>query len=137
VIVCDPRSPFATPERLPAAHDIVRDWPDRHLASQALSPRDAVCVLTHDLKFDVPAIKAALATPVGYIGVMGSRRTHERRVAALREAGVDDEGLKRLHAPIGLDIGAETPEEMAIAIVAEMVAVRRRPGQSVDRRGVS
>src|SRR5690606_24532031 len=137
VIVCDPRSPFATPERLPAAHDIVRDWPDRHLAAQTLTPRDAVCVLTHDLKFDVPAIKAALATPVGYIGVMGSRRTHERRIVALREAGVDEEGLKRLHAPIGLDIGAVTPEEVAISIVAEMVAVRHRPGQPVDRRVVA
>ncbi|HEY8416009.1 MAG TPA: XdhC/CoxI family protein, partial [Thermaerobacter sp.] len=124
VVVCDPRSPFATPERIPAAHEIVRRWPDEYLASVALTPRDAVCVLTHDLKFDVPALLAALRTPVGYIGVMGSRRTHERRVAALREAGVAEEELRRLHAPIGLEIGARTPEELAIAIVAEIVASR-------------
>ncbi|PZN12423.1 MAG: hypothetical protein DIU69_03560, partial [Bacillota bacterium] len=126
VVVCDPRSPFATPERIPAAHEIVHRWPDEYLASVALTPRDAVCVLTHDLKFDVPALLAALRTPVGYIGVMGSRRTHERRVAALREAGVTEEGLRRLHAPIGLEIGARTPEELAIAIVAEIVASRNR-----------
>lgn len=125
VVVCDPRSPFATPERIPAAHAIVRRWPDEYLRSVRLSPRDAVCVLTHDLKFDVPAILAALASPVGYIGVMGSRRTHERRLAALREAGATEGDLARLHAPIGLDIGARTPEEMAVAILAEIVACRR------------
>lgn len=126
VVVCDPRSPFATPERIPAAHEIVRQWPDEYLESVALTPRDAVCVLTHDLKFDVPALQAALRTPVGYIGVMGSRRTHQRRVTALREAGVTEEQLGRLHAPIGLEIGARTPEELAIAIVAEIVASRNR-----------
>ncbi|QBS36592.1 MULTISPECIES: XdhC family protein [Thermaerobacter] len=125
VVVCDPRSPFATPERIPAAHAIVRRWPDEYLRSVRLSPRDAVCVLTHDLKFDVPAILAALASPVGYIGVMGSRRTHERRLAALREAGATEGDLARLHAPIGLDIGARTPEEMAVAIMAEIIAARR------------
>lgn len=124
VTVCDPRSPFATPQRLPDADRIVREWPDEYLRGALLTPRDAVCVLTHDLKFDVPAILAALDSPVGYIGVMGSRRTHERRLKALREAGVGDAALKRLHAPIGLAIGAETPEEMAVAIMAEIIATR-------------
>ncbi|HEY8394353.1 MAG TPA: XdhC/CoxI family protein [Thermaerobacter sp.] len=130
VVVCDPRSPFATPERIPAAHEIVRQWPDEYLESVQLTPRDAVCVLTHDLKFDVPALQAALRTPVGYIGVMGSRRTHERRVNALREAGVTEEQLRRLHAPIGLEIGARTPEELAIAIVAEIIASRNRAAET-------
>ncbi|GAB6876824.1 XdhC family protein [Thermaerobacter litoralis] len=125
VVVCDPRSPFATPERIPAAHAIARQWPDEYLSGVRITPRDAVCVLTHDLKFDVPALLAALRSPAGYIGVMGSRRTHERRLAALREAGVGDGALKRLHAPIGLDIGARTPEEMAVAIMAEIIACRR------------
>ncbi|EKP95349.1 XdhC family protein [Thermaerobacter subterraneus] len=125
VVVCDPRSPFATSERIPAAHAIARQWPDEYLSGARITPRDAVCVLTHDLKFDVPALRVALRSPAGYIGVMGSRRTHERRLAALREAGVGDGDLKRLHAPIGLDIGARTPEEMAVAIMAEIIASRR------------
>ena len=126
VIVCDPRSPFATPERLPDAHEIVKEWPDRYLARVAPAPRDAVCVLTHDLKFDVPALSAALASSAGYIGAMGSRRTNERRMAALREQGIREEDLERISSPIGLDIGAVTPEEIAVAIAAEIVAVRRR-----------
>lgn len=124
VTVCDPRSPFATPERLPAADAIVREWPDRYLARAQLTERDAVCILTHDLKFDVPAIQAALASRAGYVGVMGSGRTQERRRAALREAGVSEEALQRLFAPIGLDIGARSPEELAVAIVAQIIAVR-------------
>lgn len=126
VIVCDPRSPFATPERLPDAHEIVKEWPDQYLARVAPQPRDAVCVLTHDLKFDVPALATALASTAGYIGAMGSRRTHERRMAALRDQGIAEEDLARISSPIGLDIGAVTPEEIAVAIAAEMVAVRRR-----------
>jgi xanthine dehydrogenase accessory factor len=90
----------------------------------ALSARDAVCVLTHDHKFDIPAIVAALATDVGYIGAMGSRRTHAERVERLVEAGVDDAGLARIHGPIGLDIGARSPEETAISICAEIIASR-------------
>src|SRR5690606_3475667 len=105
VAVCDPRSPFATPERIPDADTIVRQWPDEYLKGASLTPRDAVCVLTHDLKFDVPAILTALDSPVGYIGVMGSRRTHERRLKVLREAGASEADLERLHAPIGLSIG--------------------------------
>ena len=126
VTVCDAREVFATRARFPLADEVVCDWPDRHLASvgPSLGPRDAVCVLTHDVKFDVPAIVAALATKVGYLGAMGSRRTHGERVVRLREAGVDDAGLARIMAPIGLDIGARTPEETAVAICAEIIALR-------------
>ena len=135
VTVCDARPVFATPQRFPDAHEVVCDWPDRFLAGAGagdLGPRDAVCVLTHDPKFDVPAILAALATRVGYLGAMGSRRTHADRVVRLREAGVDEEGLARLMAPIGLDLGARTPEETAVAICAEIVAHRHgRPVPSL------
>jgi xanthine dehydrogenase accessory factor len=124
VAVCDARAVFATKVRFPAADEVVVDWPDRFVKGLAstLGPRDAVCVLTHDAKFDVPAIVAALDSEVGYIGAMGSRRTKERREVKLREAGVDDAGLARIHAPIGLDLGARTPEETAISICAEIIA---------------
>jgi xanthine dehydrogenase accessory factor len=125
VTVCDARAVFATPARFPMADAVVNDWPDRYLAAvEPLGPRDAVCVLTHDAKFDVPAIVAALATAVGYLGAMGSRRTHETRLARLREEGVDDAGLARVMAPIGLDIGSRTPEETAVAVCAEIIALR-------------
>ncbi len=125
VTVCDARAVFATPQRFPMADEVVNDWPDRHLvtAGADLGPRDAVCVLTHDAKFDVPAIVAALATDVGYVGAMGSRRTHAQRLDRLREAGVDEEGIRRVMAPIGLDIGARTPEETAVSICAEIIAL--------------
>lgn len=124
VVVCDARAVFATKERFPAADEVVVEWPDRYLnrLGSTLGPRDAVCVLTHDTKFDVPAVVSALRTEVGYIGAMGSRRTKERREAKLREAGVDDPGLARVRAPIGLDLGARTPEETAISICAEIIA---------------
>ena len=127
--VCDAREVFATAQRFPMADEVVVDWPDRLLAevSSHLGPRDAVCVLTHDAKFDVPAVVASLATDVGYIGVMGSRRTHDDRTARLIEAGVDPAELARLRSPIGLDIGARTPEETAISIVAEIIG--RRTGR--------
>ncbi|MFI5047095.1 MAG: XdhC family protein [Acidimicrobiia bacterium] len=126
VAVCDARAVFATRTRFPMADEVVNDWPDRYLekVGDELGPRDAVCVLTHDAKFDVPAIVGALATKAGYLGAMGSRRTHDKRVARLREAGVDDAGLARVHAPIGLDIGARTPEETAISICSEIIAER-------------
>jgi xanthine dehydrogenase accessory factor len=126
VTVCDAREVFATKQRFPFADEVVVDWPNRLLAKvgATLGPRDAVCVLTHDHKFDVPAIVAALATEVGYLGAMGSRRTHGERVERLRQAGVDDAGLARVHAPIGLDLGARTPEETAISICAEIIAAR-------------
>jgi xanthine dehydrogenase accessory factor len=126
VTVCDARPVFATRTRFPDADEVVVDWPDRYLAGAGaqLGPGDAVCVLTHDAKFDVPAIAAALNTRVGYLGAMGSRRTHARRVERLLEAGVDAGALDRLLAPIGLDLGARTPEETAIAICAEIIAHR-------------
>jgi xanthine dehydrogenase accessory factor len=126
VTVCDARPVFATPARFPMADEVVVDWPDRYLARAGgeLGPRDAVCVLTHDPKFDVPAIQAALATKVGYLGAMGSRRTHTQRVNRLREAGVDEAGIARVMAPVGIDIGSRTPEETAVAICAEIIALR-------------
>jgi xanthine dehydrogenase accessory factor len=126
VTVCDAREVFATPARFPLADEIVVDWPHRHLekVGASLGPRDAVCVLTHDVKFDVPAIVAALRTRVGYLGAMGSRRTTEQRAERLRAEGVTDAELGRLMAPIGLDLGARTPEETAVAICAEMIAQR-------------
>jgi xanthine dehydrogenase accessory factor len=126
VTVCDAREVFATSRRFPMADEVVVDWPNRLLerVGPVLGPRDAVCVLTHDAKFDVPAIIAALATDVGYLGAMGSRRTHAARVERLREEGVDDAGLARVMAPIGLDLGARTPEETAVAICAEIIALR-------------
>jgi xanthine dehydrogenase accessory factor len=139
VTVCDARSVFATRARFPMADDVVNDWPDRHLAAvgSELGPRDAICVLTHDTKFDVPALVGACATTVGYIGAMGSRRTHDKRVARLREAGLVDADIDRILSPIGLDIGARTPEETAISICAEIIA--RRTGRTApslrDGRG--
>jgi xanthine dehydrogenase accessory factor len=132
VTVCDARAVFATPQRFPMADEVVNDWPHRHLAKvgEELGPRDAVCVLTHDHKFDVPAIAAALETAVGYIGAMGSRRTHRDRVQRLVEAGVDEATLTRVMAPIGLDLGARTPEETAVSICAEIIALRT--GRTVD-----
>lgn len=126
VTVCDARAVFATVQRFPMADEVVNDWPDRYLAKVAdeLGPRDAVCVLTHDHKFDVPAIAAAAKTRVGYLGAMGSRRTHESRNARLRESGVEDADIARVMSPIGLDVGARTPEETAISICAEIIAVR-------------
>ena len=126
VVVCDARPVFATVRRFPSADEVVADWPDRYLKrlSPELGPRDAVCVLTHDAKFDVPGIVAALETEVGYIGAMGSRRTTERRNVRLREAGVTEEELARVRAPIGLDIGARTPEETAVSICAEIIATQ-------------
>ena len=126
VVVCDARRVFATRKRFPMADEIRVEWPDDVFDAYGpkLRPVDAVCVLTHDTKFDVPAVVRALRTDVGYIGVMGSRRTHAKRVERLREAGVGDEGLARLMAPIGLDIGGRTPEETAVSVVAEIVAVR-------------
>jgi xanthine dehydrogenase accessory factor len=126
VTVCDARAVFATPERFPDAHEVVVDWPHRYLASVPLDASTAVCVLTHDPKFDVPALDLALRSPAGYVGAMGSRRTCDDRVARLRAAGLAEPELARLAAPIGLDLGAATPAETAVSIAAELIAVRRR-----------
>jgi xanthine dehydrogenase accessory factor len=139
VTVCDARPVFATPARFPMADEVVVAWPDRHLAEvgSSLGPRDVVCVLTHDPKFDVPAIVSALATDVGYLGAMGSRRTTEERSKRLQEAGVEESQLARVMAPIGLDIGARTPEETAVAICAEIIAMRtgKRAPSLRDQQG--
>jgi len=124
VTVCDARERFATAARFPDADEIVVDWPHRYLAATEVDERTAVCVLTHDPKFDVPVLEVALSTTAGYIGVMGSRRTHEDRLARLREAGVDEAALARLRSPIGLDLGARTPQETAVSIAAELVMDR-------------
>ena len=126
VTVCDAREIFATRRRFPMADEVVVSWPAPLFERRggSLGPRDAVCVLTHDNKFDVPAVMAALATNVGYIGVMGSRTTHDKRLQRLLEAGVDPADLHRLMSPIGLDLGARTPEETAISICAEIIATR-------------
>ncbi len=126
VTVCDARPMFATRQRFPSADDVVVDWPNRLLDELGphLGERDAVAVLTHDAKFDIPAITSALATKVGYIGVMGSRRTHDDRTKRLIDAGVTNEQLAMLRSPIGLDLGGRTPEETAISIVAEIIALR-------------
>jgi xanthine dehydrogenase accessory factor len=126
VTVCDAREIFATRRRFPMADEVVVSWPGPLFARRgsSLSPRDAVCILTHDPKFDVPAVQGALATDVGYVGVMGSRTTHDKRVERLLEAGITPKELDRLMSPIGLDIGARTPEETAISICSEIIASR-------------
>ncbi|HTJ72073.1 MAG TPA: XdhC/CoxI family protein [Actinospica sp.] len=124
VTVCDARPVFATAARFPDADEVVVDWPHRYLATQHIDRRTAVCVLTHDEKFDLPLLEAALRLPVGYVGAMGSRRTCAQRIRRLREQGLDDAELARLHSPIGLDLGGRTPQETAVAIVAEIVAAR-------------
>ncbi|MEM7339801.1 MAG: XdhC/CoxI family protein [Actinomycetota bacterium] len=126
VTVCDARPVFATTQRFPYADEVVVDWPHRLLekVGPSLGPRDAVCVLTHDPKFDVPAVISALGTEVGYLGAMGSRRTTSDRNSRLMDQGVSEGELARVMAPIGLDLGARTPEETAISICAEIIALR-------------
>ncbi|MEU3710884.1 XdhC family protein [Streptomyces catenulae] len=134
VTVCDARPVFATTGRFPDADEIVVDWPHRYLDSQELDARAVLCVLTHDAKFDVPLLERALRLPVAYIGAMGSRRTHLDRLERLREAGLTELELHRLRSPIGLDLGARTPEETALSIAAEIVA-NRRGGTGVPLTG--
>src|SRR3954462_8370700 len=118
VPVCDARAVFATRERFPSADELVVAWPDEFLKTAEVDTRTVICVLTHDPKFDVPVLKAALKTPAGYIGAMGSRRTHDNRTARLKEEGVTAEERARISSPVGLDIGARTPEETSVAIAA-------------------
>ncbi|MFF0749451.1 XdhC family protein [Streptomyces sp. NPDC004267] len=125
VTVCDARPVFATRARFPDADEVVVDWPHRYLESTAVDGRTVLCVLTHEARFDVPLLRAALRLPVAYVGAMGSRTTHEDRTRRLREAGVTEPELARLRSPIGLDLGARTPEETALSIAAEIVADRR------------
>jgi xanthine dehydrogenase accessory factor len=128
VTVCDARPVFATARRFPDADEVVVDWPHRYLAVEAgagrLDGRTVLCVLTHDPKFDVPVLEVALELPVAYVGAMGSRRTHDDRFKRLRETGLTDGQLAGLASPVGLDLGARTPEETAVSIAAEIVALR-------------
>jgi xanthine dehydrogenase accessory factor len=133
VTVCDPRPLFATAARFPTA-EVVVCWPTDYLETIEVDENTVICVLSHDERFDAEIIDQALASAAGYVGAMGSRTTHDRRIAALRERGVSDEALARLHSPIGLDLGASTPEETAISILSEIIAARNRASaQSLTR----
>ena len=132
VTICDARGPFVKSPRFSRAAEVVVDWPDRYLEGEDLSERDVVLVFTHDAKFDEPALIGALATEAGYVGALGSRKTQARRVERLREAGLDEGAIARIHAPCGLDIGARTPPETVVSILAEVIAVRTgRTGESL------
>ncbi len=134
VTVCDARPVFATRTRFPDADEIVVEWPHKYLARTDVDARTVLCVLTHDAKFDVPLLHLALRLPVAYVGAMGSRRTHLDRNERLRQVGVTDMELARLRSPIGLDLGARTPEETALSIAAEIVA-NRRGGSGISLTG--
>jgi xanthine dehydrogenase accessory factor len=136
-IVVDPRPRFATPERMPSADELVLEWPDDALARIQPDEGTAVVVLAHDDRIDLPALTSSLASDAFFVGAIGSRRTQERRRAALLELGVDADALERLHGPVGLDIGAQSPAETALAILAEVLAVRagRSGGSLRDRSG--
>jgi xanthine dehydrogenase accessory factor len=134
VTICDARAPFLESPRFSEAAKVVVDWPDRYLSDLTLGPRDVVLVFTHDPKFDEPALIAALSSGAGYIGALGSRRTQAQRAARLRETGVSEEDLNRIHAPCGLDLGARTPAETAVSILAEVIAQRTgRSAESLQR----
>jgi xanthine dehydrogenase accessory factor len=124
VTVCDARPVFATPARFPDADEVIVRWPHEFLAETAVDERTVICVLTHDPKFDVPLLEVALRSSAAYVGAMGSRRTHEDRLARLAERGLSDKELARLASPIGLDLGARTPEETAVSIAAEIISAR-------------
>ncbi len=124
VTVCDARPVFATKARFPDADEVIVEWPHRFLAGVNVDERTVICVLTHDPKFDVPLLEVALRTQAGYIGAMGSRRTHDDRITRLIEAGLSEDELDRLRSPIGLDLGARTPEETAVSVAAELIQLR-------------
>ena len=124
--VVDPRTAFATRERFPEADEILTLWPDEAITRLAVDAGTAVAILSHDPKIDIPAIRAALASPAFYVGALGSRTTHRKRVATLEEAGLSSEEIARIHAPIGLDIGSREPQEIALSVLAQIVSVRRK-----------
>jgi xanthine dehydrogenase accessory factor len=128
VTIVDARQTFAASPRFSAHAEVVVSWPDAYLAGQELGPRDAVLVFTHDAKFDEPALLGAVGTHAGYIGALGSRRTHDDRTERLREAGASEEDLRRISSPCGLDVGARTPSETAIAVLGEILALRAGRG---------
>jgi xanthine dehydrogenase accessory factor len=134
VSVIDARPIFATKARLPDADNVIVAWPDDFLASAPVDERTVLIILTHDVKFDIPLLHVALRTTAGYIGAMGSRRTHANRIEALRRSGRSDAEIARISGPIGLDIGARTPEETAVSIAGEIIALRenRRGGRLID-----
>ena len=127
VSVIDPRTPFATPERFPKTDELVLEWPHEALAKESLDESAFVLTLTHDMKFDIPTLAHALRSKARYIGALGSRRTHERRLTRLREEGFNDTDFQRIHTPIGLALGGRSPEEIALSILAELVASRNQP----------
>jgi xanthine dehydrogenase accessory factor len=135
VTVCDARRVFATPKRFPDADEVVVEWPHRYLEHVDVDAHTVICVLTHDPKFDVPVLELALRTDAAYVGAMGSRRTHDDRLERLRERGLSEAELARLSSPIGLDIGARTPEETAVSIAAEII--QRRWGGTGQPLGVT
>jgi xanthine dehydrogenase accessory factor len=124
VTVCDARPVFATPKRFPEGVEVVVDWPHRYLLGTGTDERTVILVLTHDPKFDVPLLEVALRRPAAYIGAMGSRRTDHDRAERLVEAGLSEAELARLRSPVGLDLGARTPEEVAVSVAAEIIALR-------------
>ena len=127
-IVLDARGAFATRERFPTADFLIKKWPADALEELSLNESTSLVFLTHDEKLDNPALKIALNSPVHYIGALGSRKTHTKRLTALTEMGLDADQLSRIHAPIGLDLGARVPEEIALSILAEIIAVQRGGG---------
>ncbi|HEY3895146.1 MAG TPA: XdhC/CoxI family protein [Pseudonocardiaceae bacterium] len=137
VTVCDARPVFATKSRFPDAHEVVVNWPHRYLKEEAdagrIDQRTVITVLTHDPKFDVPVLVEALKMDLAYLGAMGSRKTHKNREDRLREAGVSDDDLKKIASPIGLDLGARTPEETAVSIAAEVISLRWGGGATQTR----
>jgi xanthine dehydrogenase accessory factor len=140
VTVCDPRTVFLTRERFPDADELSDEWPDQFLEHAPIDPRTAICMMTHDLKFDVPALQLAFASNAGFIGAIGSEKTRSDRDARLREGGVGEADMARLHAPIGIQIGARTPEEVAVTIAAQLieanVAARTRRIETIARATV-
>jgi xanthine dehydrogenase accessory factor len=138
VTVIDPRGALASRERFPSADAIVTEWPDDALSAAELDKGSSIVVLAHDPKFDIPALLVAVRSEAGYVGAIGSRTTNLERMQALREQGATEEQIARIHAPIGLDIGARTPAEIALAVMSEIVAVRRgRSGGQLQSRLVA
>jgi len=136
VMVADARATWATPERFPDVDELVVAWPEGVLDHVELDARTYVALLSHDPRFEDPVFPIVRHSPVRYIGAMGSRRTHRQRVERLQSAGWSDEEVARIHGPIGLDIGAETPGETAIAILGEMIQVRYGSGSGLSLRGI-
>ncbi|MEE3327364.1 MAG: XdhC/CoxI family protein [Myxococcota bacterium] len=137
VSVIDPRTPFATPSRFAQADQLILEWPQEFLAREELDDSAFVLTLTHDMKFDIPTLAHALRSEAGYVGALGSRRTHEKRLSELRAEGFDEVDLGRIHTPIGLNLGGRSPEEIALSILAEVVATRRGTAEQFSRAPIT